>query len=319
MEIIHDEISAMQRQASEFYHAEHQPQRILNQNNAFRPFMVQWMLTIHDTFQLSPVVVSTALYYLDHTPCANTPLDYQLCGLTSLHLAVKVHETRIFQLKQLLEMGNVCFTERKVLEMETRILTACNWKLHPPVPEAFVYVFGKLFAQSPQIPSAAFYILRQGMQVPVLGKPSIIAYASLLVAMEQSCISVELKQKLCVNVLQVSGFSATTRGLPEAFKALTGPRCASPTTSAHSVPQATHRMYPVQAPLSPLVVQQTPPNGDPQNLISPESREEGEYREVITCADDGIEVIVCSKPDAQILDSISPRNVEDFDIPVTAS
>jgi hypothetical protein len=308
---IQDEIAAMQSQEENYYYSA----RALkpNASTPFRPYMVQWMLSIHDTFQLCPVVVSTAMYYLDCLSCEpNAPLDYQLCGLTALHLATKVHETRIFQLKQLLEMGHVCFTEQDVTDTEKRILKASNWRLHPPVPEAFVFILGKLFSRAPQIPTLALQILRQGQQRN-LQTPSVVAYASLLVAMEQSCISVEQKQALCMDILNVTGYSANTTGLPEAYKTLaTPPRCASPADTTTSQQQA----YPVQAPPPPppVVINQAPADtmGDLSHLLSPESRDEGEYREVITCAEEGIEVIFCGKPSADALDSISPRNVEDL-------
>lgn len=303
--MIPDEIAAMQLQEASYYGSRTKP----NANTPFRPYMVQWMLSIHDTFQLCPVVVPTAMYYLDCMTCSpNAPLDYQLCGLTALHLATKVHETRIFQLKQLLEMGNVCFSEEDVLETEKRILKTCNWKLHPPVPEAFVYVLGKLFAATaPQIPMLALQILRQGQQQLNTQLPSVEAYASLLVAMEQSCIYVQQKQGLCMQILQVTGLSASTIGLPEAYKVLAAPRCASPTVAA------TTSTYQQAPPV--VMVQQAPPTqatSDMSHLLSPESRDEGEYREVITCAEDSIEVTFCGKPSADLLDGISPRNVEDL-------
>ena len=62
----------------------------------------------------------------------------------------------------------------------------------------------------------------------------------------------------------------------------------------------------------PLVVNEQPPNNE-QSLLSPESREEGEYREVILCAEESIEVTWCqNKPDADVWDAISPKNVQDL-------
>lgn len=324
LEQVQDEVSAMQRQEETVY-GRPGP----NEKSPYRPFMVQWMLTVHDTFQLSPVVVPTALYYLDQTPCGSSPLDYQLCGLTALHLAVKVHETRIFQLRQLLALGNVCFTERDVIAMERRILQGCRWLLHPPCPEAYLFVFGKLFYSSaPQIPSSAFAILRQGMKIPVQGKPSIIAYASILAAMEQSYISVETKQALCLSILKVSGLSAASQGLSEAYNTLMLPvqLCSSPTTTNYQPHGQQYHPYQQQqqqqTPVTPPLVQTVTPdtcNVDKESTSNPlqaqESRDEGEYREVITCDEESIEVTFCGKPSMDLLDAMSPRNV-DFDNPL---
>jgi len=341
---IHDEIAAMQRQEQSYYHSvstaapnsyyplqnspssvsmqsmhsvhAHHPYHSSGKNrpnihHPFRQYMVQWMHTIHDTFQLCPVVVSTAMYYLDSLTCApNNPLDYQLCGLTSLHLAVKVHETRIFQLKQLLEMGSVCFTEENVIQTEKRILQACAWKLHPPVPEAYLYILGKLFHQHPEVPTTAMHILRQSLLYNLQVKPSVIAYASLLASMEQSFISMDQKKALCRNIMKVSGLTATSPGLTETYKVL-GVRAPSAISAPPAPVRPPPQVYPVSNERPQIVVQQAPlTTADLSNLLSPESLDEGEYREVITCAEDGIEVTFCEKPGLDFLDTISPRSVE---------
>jgi len=272
------------------------------------------MHTIHDTFQLCPVVVPTAMYYLDSlTSAPNNPLDYQLCGLTSLHLAVKVHETRIFQLRQLLEMGNVCFTEQNVIDTEKRILRVCAWKLHPPVPEGYLYTISKLFPQHPQIPTTAMHILRRSLQFNLQAKPSVIAYASLLASMEQSYISNPQKQAYCRTIMRVSGWTATTPGLAETYKVL-GVGAPVPRQGRVEPPP---QVYPVSKSVTPknrirphIIVQDDIPAADLSNLLSPETFDDGEYREIITCAADGIEVTFCDKPGLDFLDTISPRSVE---------
>eukprot|EP00980_Cylindrotheca_fusiformis_P004236 scaffold918_cov126-Cylindrotheca_fusiformis.AAC.15 len=234
-------------------------------------------------------------------------------------------------------MGNVCFTEANVLQTEQRILQACQWRLHPPVPEAMVYVLGKLFlgpSEAPvswslsSIPSLALQILRQRQLKAVPpAPPSVIAYASLLVAMEQSCISVEHKQAICYKILQVTGYSATTKGLSEAYKMLATPLVATTATAGQpSYSKQQQQLHPTTTTTSPVVLVQAPApntattntnnnndNGVLSHLVSPESRDEGEYREVIFCAEEGIEVTFCGKPphnnSGLVLDSISPRNV----------
>ncbi|KAL3935532.1 MAG: hypothetical protein SGBAC_008960 [Bacillariaceae sp.] len=340
---IHDEIAAMQRQEQSYYcynscelpshypltnsasclsyqsqhsmPSMHRTKSRPNVHHPFRQYMVQWMHTIHDTFQLCPVVVPTAMYYLDSLTCApNNPLDYQLCGLTSLHLAVKVHETRIFQLRQLLEMGNVCFTEEKVIETEKRILRTCAWKLHPPVPEAYLYILGKLFFQNPQIPTSAMQILQTALVYNLQAKPSVIAYASLLASMEQSFISTEQKQHLCHQIMRVSGLTAASPGLAQTYKLLGvhTAHAAPPMPVRPVAPQVYLKSSsPKRSRMRPqIIVQDDIPAADWSSLLSPETFDDGEYREVITCSQDEIEVTFCDKPGLDFLDTISPRAVE---------
>eukprot|EP00529_Nitzschia_sp_RCC80_P028964 CAMPEP_0113492136 /NCGR_PEP_ID=MMETSP0014_2-20120614/27916_1 /TAXON_ID=2857 /ORGANISM="Nitzschia sp." /LENGTH=323 /DNA_ID=CAMNT_0000385949 /DNA_START=39 /DNA_END=1007 /DNA_ORIENTATION=- /assembly_acc=CAM_ASM_000159 len=85
-----------------------------NNNTSFdkwRPVMVSWMWSVIDTFSLMPQLVPTGLYFLDMCSSTSSKIltengadpatAYPLMAMTALNLAVKVHETKMFPLDQL--------------------------------------------------------------------------------------------------------------------------------------------------------------------------------------------------------------------------
>mmetsp|Transcript_9141 Transcript_9141/g.23162 ORF Transcript_9141/g.23162 Transcript_9141/m.23162 type:complete len:650 (-) Transcript_9141:149-2098(-) len=238
----------------------------------WRPVMVSWMWSVIDTFSLMPQLVPTGLYFLDM--CSSTSSSniltengadpatvYPLMAMTALNLAVKVHETKMFPLDQLVllfgKQGNnnnssttassspqqqpskLRYTPKDVVEMEEKILRQCHWQLHPPTPHEFLLQFGLVLpvqyrsqvvihAQQ-RVKHASLWDHARGgssshtstpsppPMEPFL--PSTMAYASLLLAMEDPRLNLplEIKQTTCRALLQVSGLSAHTPRLEEAY------------------------------------------------------------------------------------------------------
>ena len=238
----------------------------------WRPVMVSWMWSVIDTFSLMPQLVPTGLYFLDRCSTNNNILTekgadpatvYPLMAMTALNLAVKVHETKMFPLDQLVllfgkqassnnsnntasslpqkQSSKVRYTPKDVVEMEEKILRQCQWQLHPPTPHEFLLQFGLVLpvqyrsqvvihAQQ-RVKNASLWdhARRVGpssnyTSTPVAPPtepflPSTVAYASLLLAMEDPRLNLplEIKQTTCRALLQVSGLSAHTPRLEEAY------------------------------------------------------------------------------------------------------
>jgi hypothetical protein len=340
---LQDVISILQRQEVKYHYP---PSRTSTSTSShtqqakdpWKPIMISWMYNVVDIFQLNPIVVATATYYLDQAAprLIRSPSDYQLLGLTTLCLAIKVHETRLFPVEELVKLGNSGFTCDEVIQMEQSLLCVLNWHLHPPTPECFVHAYAELLLWEcdstststtlVEVKTAALPLVRQALVEEVPLPYSILSYAALLVAMEQVQMSVPAKQAFCQRILQVAGLSATTPGLAQAYQALlpkqqqeqpptlvATPMVATPTvlvptiqlaTTTHSVSPSCHA-----ATLTTTPEQQQ------------ESREE---QTIIQCATDegdlGFEVTVCKsssldhEEDDAFSDLIwsaswSPRNV----------
>eukprot|EP00797_Seminavis_robusta_P010389 Sro176_g077270.2 (266) ;mRNA; r:18505-19302 len=64
-----------------------------------------------------------------------------LTSLTTLHLAIKLHETKRIKSSILADLSRGQFGTKHIDEMELEILAALGWKLHVPTPLAFVAEF----------------------------------------------------------------------------------------------------------------------------------------------------------------------------------
>jgi Cyclin, N-terminal domain/Cyclin, C-terminal domain len=61
-----------------------------------------------------------------------------LASLTTLHIAIKLHDSKKIKLCTLANLSRGQFTSKDIERMEWTILSALQWKLHPPTPYAFV-------------------------------------------------------------------------------------------------------------------------------------------------------------------------------------
>lgn len=312
---LQDVISILQRQELKYHYP---PSRTSTRSShtqqqakdPWKPIMISWMYNVVDIFQLNPIVVATATYYLDQAAprLIRSPSDYQLLGLTTLCLAIKVHETRLFPMEELVKLGNSGFTCDEIIQMEHLLLCVLNWHLHPPTPECFVHAYAELLLWESdsatststtllEVKTAALPLVRQALVEEVPLPYSILSYAALLVAMEQVQMSVPTKQAFCQRILQVAGLSATTPGLAQAYQAL------APKQQQQEQPRTLVATPMVATPtvLVPTVQLATTHSVSPSchtTTSTPEQQQESlEEQTIIQCATDegdlGFEVTVC--------------------------
>jgi Cyclin, N-terminal domain/Cyclin, C-terminal domain len=112
-------------------------------NVAWREKITHWSYNVVDHFELSREVVAISLSLFDRflatrgNKCSgNLAL---LTSLTTLHLAIKVHDTKKIRLSTLANLSRGQFGPSHIEEMEWVILKALNWKLHPPTSYSFIF------------------------------------------------------------------------------------------------------------------------------------------------------------------------------------
>lgn len=147
---------------------------------------------------------------------------YQLTALTAFYLSVKLHDHRPIRLERLVQLSSGRFSEEDVRAAELSMLQALKWRMHPQTAIAFVHEFLKFFflprrqhsdagsegeeeeecnrkendddeeARKGVIGSildlASFYTelsVKEYDLCVALSRPSIIAYAAILNAMER--------------------------------------------------------------------------------------------------------------------------------------
>jgi hypothetical protein len=120
-----------------------------------RRLMVQWCYQTVDFFKLSRNSVHVALSCLDRFLCTpegkpylmNKSL-YQLACITSLHMAIKVHEPFELGVSVLVELCMGVYTAEQITDTEQCLLNAIRWAVNPPSPKAFVQQFIAMLPRS---------------------------------------------------------------------------------------------------------------------------------------------------------------------------
>ena len=111
---------------------------LVNETNS-KQYLITFILR---SFELSREVVAVSLSLFDryfatlgNTYHGNVAL---LASLTTLHIAIKLYDTKKIKLNTLVNLSRGQFTSRDIEMMEWTILSALRWKLHPPTPYTFV-------------------------------------------------------------------------------------------------------------------------------------------------------------------------------------
>lgn len=209
--------------------------KVSSTNDPWRQPMINWMFSVVDVFQLSPENVALAAYYLDRCDVIDNdfiscPTDYQLVSVTALQLAVKMLEYEIFPLSQLVKFLGNTFCERDIVNMELRMMEALDWHLNPPTPYTFLGYYLQLMPDDIPIESrneihdASCLLIRMAISNDMYLKfpPSVIAYASLIHAMERlgDKLPVDEKRIFALRLQEAADLTTESLGLRAAFAAL---------------------------------------------------------------------------------------------------
>ena len=111
-------------------------------NSSWREKICHWSFNVIDHFDLSREVVAVSMSLFDRylatrgNRCnGSTAL---LASLTTLHIAIKVHEVRKIKLTTLANLSRGQFGPKHIEEMEWQVLTSLNWHIHPPTSMSFL-------------------------------------------------------------------------------------------------------------------------------------------------------------------------------------
>jgi len=207
-------------------------------NEGWRRKICEWAFEVVDHFAFDREVVSIALNYLDRvvaikTKSSNTATSrrqFQLVAVTSLYLAIKLHgevdtpggQRRKLKIHAFVELSRGLFQVDTLEQMEREILTLLNWRVNPPTPARIVATLLKLLpdhdSSSTNAANAIFEMAKYLTELSVCVsdtafqyKPSVIAYASVLCAMDALQDSLALSYDTKVTFLnEVAGSVSLT-------------------------------------------------------------------------------------------------------------
>jgi hypothetical protein len=286
MQHLHDVLSVMRNQEREYYSNRHQRGHYNPPPMYGRSNFVQWMSSVVDIFQLAPQIVATGMYFLDACCCCTSSTTsysgrqvidhtlYPLLGMTCLELAIKMHDTKLFPLDELVKMGSTPCSIKDLVDMEAKVMHWLQWKLNPPTPNCFIHQYGLLLEailnhhyQGPylsgtvqEITDEAIGLVRLCLYDPTI-PPAVAGYAAFLVALEghqlQHSLPMVCKHDFGRHLLNLTGLSASSPGLANAYQLLSMghhpslshlgpeplPRVASPTTTSLGYQRQHHDPY----------------------------------------------------------------------------
>mmetsp|Transcript_38544 Transcript_38544/g.86860 ORF Transcript_38544/g.86860 Transcript_38544/m.86860 type:complete len:428 (+) Transcript_38544:244-1527(+) len=180
-------------------------------NSTWREKICHWSFNVIDHFDLSREVVAVSMSLFDRflatrsNRCnGSTAL---LASLTTLHIAIKVHEVRKIKLSTLANLSRGQFGPKHIEDMEWAILNALNWHVHPPTSMSFLSHL--LLLLPPQVSDSSkeelYALSRYITELSVCDSsfvdidPSAVAYAAILNSLEdrryRRMISISLRDQ----------------------------------------------------------------------------------------------------------------------------
>ena len=163
---------------------------------SWRQRIVEWMFGVVDHCSLRRDSVAVASVYLDlcvERGVVTSRLEFQLAAMTALQLAIKLYDSTVVKLDSMIKLGRGLFTEQDVIAMESKMLSALKWQVHPPTSICFLRQFLRLLP--PSVSPLSRYVLAEVTRFIaeisvclykfVDCPTSVIAYAGMLIAMDK--------------------------------------------------------------------------------------------------------------------------------------
>ena len=117
--------------------------------------MCEWCYQVVDFCKFRRETVGIGMSYLDRYLCTEqgrqalgNRKEYQLAAMTSLYIAIKIHEPLEMETSLLADLSRGCYTEMEFVEMEQTLLQALEWRFNGPTTLGFVQLFMALFPDS---------------------------------------------------------------------------------------------------------------------------------------------------------------------------
>jgi len=114
-----------------------------------RELMAEWEYKIVDHLGLARELVGIAFSFLDRftAKCECDRKAYKLAAMTSLFLAIKLHNPRQFTICALVTLSRGEFKTSDIAQMESIMLRTLDWRLNPPTVQSFVNAWGNCVLQ----------------------------------------------------------------------------------------------------------------------------------------------------------------------------
>jgi len=189
-------------------------------NEEWRETISEYLYRFVDCYEIPREMVSISMCYFDRY-CATranrcSREETHLAAVTSLYLAIKIHNTQKLMIQDLVRLTKGQFGVHEFKTMERDILSALRWRMNPPTPTAFIQHLLDFLPSSQVDPSLINYLYQVSQYLVELSvcdsyfvwhKPSSVAFASILVALEKVCHNDISEAVLCTFVEHIAIFA----------------------------------------------------------------------------------------------------------------
>ncbi|CAI1892805.1 hypothetical protein SEUBUCD650_0D00930 [Saccharomyces eubayanus] len=107
---------------------------------SFRSTLIDWIVQVHEKFQLLPETLYLCINIIDRYLCKEVvPVNrFQLVGAASLFIAAKYEEINCPTIKDFVYMSENCYSREDLLDAERTILNGLEFELGWPGPMSFL-------------------------------------------------------------------------------------------------------------------------------------------------------------------------------------
>jgi hypothetical protein len=203
-------------------------------DGSWRQRIIEWMYGVVDHCSLRRESVAVATYFLDlaaYQGLVRCRRDFQLVAMTSLMLSIKLNDSTMVKLDSMVKLGRGLFDEADVIAMETKMLKAFNWHVHPPTPVCFMRQLLRLLP-SESTPIGRYMIVEVTRFVSEIAAclykfikypASSMALAGVVIAMEridESTLPLLQRQQFLHNISAFTGLDSTSLEVMHVVKEL---------------------------------------------------------------------------------------------------
>jgi len=187
----------------------------------YRNQMISWCFEIIDFCKFDREIVGIAASYLDrfmkNPVAANAKLDvedFQLTTVTCLYTAMKIHAPAALSLEQVTNLSRGLYSESQIKAKEMEVLAAIGWRMNPPTAMAFVRELLDLIPEQHELEEQTTDLvynlaklqteraIADSTFIPV--RPSVIAYCSILNALNAHCPDTKIVQQTDQSISQAA-------------------------------------------------------------------------------------------------------------------
>lgn len=149
-------------------------------NQKMRAILVDWLVEVHNKFELSPETLYLTVNIVDRYLAAKIVArrELQLLGISAMLLASKYEEIWAPEVNDFVCISDRAYAHQQVLVMEKKVLGGLEWSLTVPTPYVFLVRFIKAsLPNEPDVKNMTFFLAELGMMnyATVMYSPSMVA------------------------------------------------------------------------------------------------------------------------------------------------